>query len=277
MTDFRVERLAIDVIRQNVALAHEVGWPDTEGDWTVIHEGAMVVGAWAEGGLVGQGALGLYGRAGTIAKMIVAPRFQRRGLGAQILQVLLAEAASRSMTTLGLVATPLGRPLYEREGFVPVGDVVGLGGMPGALSPDRSTSSLEHVEPLLAVDQRWLGCSREAMLRARFRAATTRLSIVGRGGELAGYALVTAQGEHSVVGPVVAETEVQARALVRSILCSVAGPVRIDIPGEHVAFQQWLGTLGLREQKRRSEMARGCGSLPWQAPQRFALAAQAWG
>jgi GNAT superfamily N-acetyltransferase len=277
MTDFSVERLATDAIGRNVALAQQVGWPDTEGDWTVIHEGALVVGVWAEGSLVGQGALGLYGRAGTIAKMIVAPRFQQRGLGAEILRVLLAEASNCSMTALGLVATPFGRPLYEREGFVAVGDVVGLGGTPHALSPHPSTRVLEHVEPLLGLDQRWLGCSREAVLRARFRQATTRISILGRGDELAGYALATAQGEHSVVGPVVAETEAQARALVQSILCSVARPVRIDVPGEHVAFRQWLGTLGLREQKRRPEMARGCSVLPWQVPQRFALAAQAWG
>jgi hypothetical protein len=237
----------------------------------------MVVGAWADGSLAGQGALGLYGRAGTIAKMIVAPRFQRRGLGAQILRVLLTEASNRSMTTLGLVATPLGRPLYEREGFVPVGDVVGLGGTPIGVPVDHSTTSLDDAEPMLRLDQRWLGCSREKMLRARFREATTRVALVGRGGELAGYALATAQAEHSVLGPVFAETEAQARALVQSILCSVGRPVRIDVPGEHVAFQRWLGTLGLREQKRRSEMARGCRALPWQVPQRFALAAQAWG
>jgi GNAT superfamily N-acetyltransferase len=270
-------RLTADAIGHNIALAHEVGWPDTQGDWAVIHEGAIVVGAWADGGLAGQGALGLYGRAGTIAKMIVAPRFQRRGLGAKILRVLLTEASNRSMTTLGLVATPFGRPLYEREGFIAVGDVVGLGGMPNPLSPDPSTKTLEHVEPLLDLDRRWLGCSRDAVLRARFREASTRVSILERGDELAGYALATAQGEHSVMGPVIAETEAQARALVRSVLCNVARPVRIDVPGEHVAFQQWLGTLGLREQKRRSEMARGCRALPWQVPQRFALAAQAWG
>jgi hypothetical protein len=60
-----VTRLTIDDIGDNLALAREVGWPDTESDWSVIHRGAIVVGVRAEGSLVGQGALGVYGQAGT--------------------------------------------------------------------------------------------------------------------------------------------------------------------------------------------------------------------
>jgi hypothetical protein len=61
-------------------------------------------------------------------------------------------------------------------------------------------------------------------------------------------------------------------------ICDVQwrGPLRIDVPVEQVAFREWFYAQGLREQKRRLEMARGCDRLPWQVPQRFALAAQAW-
>ena len=114
-----VERVPRERLAENVELAREVGWPDTEADWEVMHEGALVLGIRAEGALVAQGALGLYGSVGTIAKMIVSPRFQRCGLGLRILDALLAEAECRSMTLLGLVATPYGRPLYERRQFRP--------------------------------------------------------------------------------------------------------------------------------------------------------------
>jgi len=277
VTELSVTRLTIDDIEDNVALAREVGWPDTESDWTVLHRGAIVVGVRAEGGLVGQGALGLYGQAGTIAKMIVAPRFQRHGMGQQILEVVLAEAQHRALTVLGLVATPFGRPLYARAGFVSVGEVVGLGGVPTAPFTGDATTPLEGVEGMLRLDERWLGCSRESMLRARFGEAVATASVLGPDGELCGYAMATAQREHFVIGPVVAETEGRARALVGSILRSLPGPVRLDVPGEKSAFRAWLCTLGLREQKTRPEMARGCDRLPWQVPERFALAAQAWG
>jgi len=264
-------------IPSNVRLARDVGWPDTDGDWRVVHEGAIVVGLRAGASLVAQGALGLYGGAGTIAKMIVAPRFQRRGLGEQILKALLDQAERRSMEVLGLIATPFGRPLYERWGFRRVGDVVGLAGTPAGLSSSDEGTSPKQLEELLRLDQRCLGCSREAMLRARFREAVAVASVAKPDGDLGGYALATGQGAQCVVGPVIADTEVQARALVQAIFRNVSGPVRIDVPGEQAEFLRWLCELGLREDKRRSEMARGSQSLPWQVPERFALAAQAWG
>ena len=100
-TDHAIEKLSSAAIPDNVALAHEVGWPDDDADWRVIHEAALVLGARREGRLLAQGALGSYEPgAGTIAKMIVLPSLQRQGFGAAILDALLAEAELRTLTTL---------------------------------------------------------------------------------------------------------------------------------------------------------------------------------
>lgn len=274
---FRVEPMRLEHSAENVALARAVGWPDVEADWSAIHAGALVLGVRANDAWVAQGALGLYGSAGTIAKMIVSPDFQRRGLGALVLDALLAEAERRSMNVLGLVATPLGRPLYEQRQFRPVGDVVGLVGVLSGSALDPSIKQLDNIEDAILLDRRYLGCNRDAMLRARFQNAIATARIEGVNGSLDGYALVTAQGEYFVLGPVVAQSEQQARALVTSVLNGIQGAVRIDVPGEQSAFRDWLCGHGFREQKLRPEMARGCDRLPWQAPARFALAAQAWG
>lgn len=269
-----------DSIRESVALAREVGWPDTESDWVVMHEGAHVVGAWVDGALVGQGALGCYGTAGTIAKMIVRPTLHRMGVGGRILESLLAEAEIRSISTLGLVATPMGRPLYARAGFTPVGDVVGMSGV--ATKPSLKDTAWQidegmNPDEVVRFDSHRLGCSRDGMLRARYREAIAFSAIKSPDEVLCGYAMASAQGAHSVIGPVLADSEALARALVASVLQRVTGQVRIDVPGDQLEFLSWLGSLGFVEQKRRPEMARGCARLPWQVPARFALAAQAWG
>ncbi|HVW25381.1 MAG TPA: hypothetical protein VHC69_08420 [Polyangiaceae bacterium] len=75
-----IQRLTHADIADDVALARSVGWQDVEGDRKVIHDAALVMGIRREGTLIAQGALGVYDRAGTIAKMIVAPAFQRQGL-----------------------------------------------------------------------------------------------------------------------------------------------------------------------------------------------------
>jgi hypothetical protein len=80
-----------------------------------------------------------------------------------------------------------------------------------------------------------------------------------------------------LVGPILAETEAGARQLALALLAAATGPVRIDVPAQHVAFRRFLTELGLREQAERVEMARGAQRMPWQVSERFALASQAWG
>lgn len=276
--DLRLQRLTVEHLADNVVLARAVGWPDTESDWTVLHAGAWVLGAWLDGTLVGQGALGLFGHAGTVAKMIVSPRHQRLGIGMTLLDALLGEAERRSVDVLGLVATPFGRPLYDRRAFDVAGEVIGLAGAVTLPARSASTVALHDVEAMLRFDRECLGCDRAPMLRARFREAAAAVAIVAGDGKLDGYALITVQGAHRVVGPIIARTQEQARELMCGVLAvEQSGPVRIDVPGEHNSFRTWLRTLGLREEKKRPEMARGARALPWQTPQRYALAAQAWG
>ena len=81
----------------------------------------------------------------------------------------------------------------------------------------------------------------------------------------------------ALLGPVLAETEQGARSLLLALLAGGSGPVRIDVPLQHVELRRWLVGLGLAEVSQRVEMVRGAKSAPWQVRQRFALATQAWG
>lgn len=276
-----IETLTPSDIPDNVALAQAVGWQDVESDWRVLHDAALVLGARRERRLVAQGALGVYGKAGTIAKMVVAPECQRGGLGAALLDALLHEASRQSVTIIGLVATPFGQPLYERRKFVTVGEVVVLTGTPARITSDVALTEigcgpLNDARVAADLNEQWLGCSRAAMLGARFReAAATAMTLSAAGPR--GFAMATAQGPLSLVGPIIAETENDARALTRHLFVNLSGGVRVDVPAEQGAFRTWLRGLGLRELGARSEMALGAARLPWQVPQRFALAAQAWG
>ena len=260
-----------------MALAREVGWPDDAADWRVIHEAARVLGALRDGQLVGQGVLAAYEpNAGMIAKMIVGPSAQRRGIGAAILDALVADAERRALGTLGLVATPFGRPLYESRGFAVTGEVAVFIGTPVPDRPGEPSSGLADIDEAIAFERRFVTCSRTAMLRGRHREASATAICRGPDGAARGFALANAKGPYTQVGPLIAESEGVARTLAHAVFGSNPGVVRIDVPGEHTAFRAWLRGLGLRETAVRPEMARG-GALPWQVPQRFALATQAWG
>src|SRR5581483_4651082 len=100
-------------------LRESVGWRTVElGDeavqaaldrtWNVVaREDGAVVGI---GRLLEDGAF-----YATIWDVIVVPEAQRCGIGTAILERLLEEAAARSI--VALVASPAGKPLYERYGF----------------------------------------------------------------------------------------------------------------------------------------------------------------
>jgi GNAT superfamily N-acetyltransferase len=277
LTDCRIEPLSSAAIPDNVALAQAVGWPDDDADWRVIHEAALVLGARREGRLIAQGALGSYEHnAGTIAKMIVLPKMQRQGFGAAILDALLAEAELRSLTTLGLVATPLGQTLYESRGFAVTGEVVVFIGTPVLERATEFMPPITDIESVVAFERRLLGCARATMLRARQREASASAVHGASDGGVRGFAIATPKAPYALVGPVIAEAEDVARRLVRSIFAANPGVVRIDVPSHQMGFCRWLRGLGLHEKGVRPEMARG-GGLPWQVPQRFALATQAWG
>jgi predicted N-acetyltransferase YhbS len=269
-----IERLTPSDVPRNVALSRSVGWKDEESEWRVLHAAAEVRGVRQAGRLVAQGALGEYGSAASLAKMVVAAELQRQGVGARLLDGFLAQADARGLA-VGLCATEQGRPLYESRQFSVCGELMIVVGTPElGRERGRAVVPLSDAEPAVELDRELSGCDRSAMVRARFRESIAGLQLDG---EQRGFGLVTAQGEHGFVGPILATTEAGARELALGLFAAAAGPVRIDVPVEQAAFRAWLAQLGLREVSQRVEMARGAPRMPWQVAQRFALATQAWG
>ena len=270
-SEFVVEALSVEHLPENVALSNSVGWPDTESEWQLVHRAARVLGVRRGGELIAQGALGLFEGSGTIAKMVVAPSAQRLGLGGRVLDALLIEAERRSLSRIGLVATPAGRRLYESRGFTPVADVAILAGT--ATLEEREvpgSAQVQAVEELIAIERRFTGHARSAVLSGRLRDACASAICAG------GFALATPQPNGARVGPIFADSEETARALTRDLLLRAKCPVRFDVPGEQRAFRALLLGLGLQEKGVHLEMSRG-GGLPFHVPQRFGLATQAWG
>jgi len=270
-----VERLSYHEIPSNLTLSRSVGWQDVAAEWRVLHEAACVLGVRLGDRVIAQGAVGVYASAASIAKMVVAPEFQGQGLGGRVLDALVTEAERLDLKAIGLVATPAGEPLYRSRQFSAAGEIVVMTGTPLPAAVSSELEPLLDVEIAITLDRRFTACERAGMLGGRFREACAHAMLVQHG--RSGFALATAHGEHSVVGPVMAETEEAARVLVGGVFAAVGGPVRIDVPAEHQDFRRWLVGLGLKEQAVRVEMARGATNLPWQVPQRFALATQAWG
>jgi len=82
--------------------------------------------------LVGTGGISFYkvmptyhnpsGQKAYIMNMFTAPEYRRQGIAYETLRLLVLEAADRGISHISLEATELGRPLYEKFGFVNMQD-----------------------------------------------------------------------------------------------------------------------------------------------------------
>lgn len=57
-----------------------------------------------------------------IMNMYTHPEYRRRGIASRMLDLLVEDARSKQITFISLEATVMGRPLYEKYGFVPMSD-----------------------------------------------------------------------------------------------------------------------------------------------------------
>ena len=55
-----------------------------------------------------------------VMNVYTAPAYRRRGIAYRTLDLLVREARARGVTAISLEATDMGRPLYEKYGFVPM-------------------------------------------------------------------------------------------------------------------------------------------------------------
>lgn len=58
------------------------------------------------------------GRKGYIMNMYTRPEWRRKGIATKVLDLLIENARGRGITAISLEATEMGRPLYEKYGFV---------------------------------------------------------------------------------------------------------------------------------------------------------------
>ena len=61
-----------------------------------------------------------------IMNMYTAPEYRRKGIAFKTLDLLVRDAKERGITAISLEATDMGRPLYEKYGFVKMTDELEL-------------------------------------------------------------------------------------------------------------------------------------------------------
>jgi GNAT superfamily N-acetyltransferase len=259
-------------------LSQEMSWPYRLEDWDIALQLGKGFVLERAGTVIGTAAWWPYGETHASAGMIiVAKAAQGRGYGAQLMDALLTSARPR---TIALNSTAEGITLYRRRGFVPTGIIHQHQGIPrqshetprsGLLRPMAAS----EFEAIARLDRTATGLERRQLLNGLFDSGDGYVLL--RDGILCGYAISRLFGRGYVIGPVVAESPTDARALIEFAIARL-GPVfvRIDTPASS-QLGEWLESIDLQQVSDATTMVLGTPA-PWTGPARmFGLANQSFG
>jgi GNAT superfamily N-acetyltransferase len=250
-------------------LSRASGWNQTEADWRFLLEenrGRFVV-AMRDGVVVGTGGASCYaGRLAWVCMILVDAAARGRGIGSAIVSAVLDRVAD--METIGLDATPGGRPVYERLGFAPVSGLLRVGGAADVASRAHGAGEARPVEAsdldaILRLDREAFGADRSrAIVWARAQAPALAWCAMDKG-RIEGYCFGR-QGDRSAhIGPVVAPSAKAACALVARAAGSVPGQdLMLDVPTSAPEWPAALHEMGLREQRPFTRMYRAGAAPP---------------
>lgn len=137
-------RTRIIVLRAANRLSEDVDMSLVEKESFAYYKHALESGehiaylVYDNGTFVGAGGVSFYqvmptyhnttGKKAYIMNMYTAPEYRRQGIAFHTLDLLVKDAKEQGVTQIALEATDMGRPLYERYGFVKIEDEMELKG-----------------------------------------------------------------------------------------------------------------------------------------------------
>lgn len=258
----QITRLNPDSLPECLTLAQDREWLPEKHKWLLLFEVGSVYGLRDEaGGLVGTAILTRFGtELAAISMVLVASRCGGIGLGRTLVTHVLAEAGE---ATVFLNATELGRPLYEKLDFIPVGALnTHVGDFLSCGEPVRSRPAQPGDFPdIYNLDAQVNGADRTHLMKS-LPAFTEGLRVTERHGRVTGYAGAWRNVDSVVIGPVIAECVDDAQALIGDLARAADGPVRVDLEGRHSQLCVWATTHGLPLRKTTAVMVHKGRSLP---------------
>ncbi len=222
----------------------------------------------------------------TVGMVITSPQLQTLGAGQWLMKRVFEKVAGRD---LRLNATRAARRLYLSLDFQPEKTVYQCQGIarteamgrPADIRGDVRSLDARDIPAAIALDAAGFGVRREALIEKLF-AHSTGYGLF-KGDTLSAFALCRSFGRGHVVGPVVAERDADAVAVVRPHVTDHSGSfLRIDTHmdnGEFAAFLSHSGmpvfdtVLTMSMGKRLTDFAVG-GAI---TPMTYALASQTLG
>lgn len=220
MMNFRLRTMTSEDIPVAMELKDAAGWNQTAADWdrfiNASPNGCFVMEY--RGHVVGTSATITYdGRCSWIGMLVVDEQYRGQGLGTALLERSIQFLDSQKIRTIKLDATPQGKPLYEKLGFISE-----YGIERWALSRNAKGKGAENVpvsiEDVLRIDRTVFGANRNGLLISLAQEAPHLTLVDQQEGDITGYSFGRLGSIADHMGPWVARDEDAAERLLNSFL-----------------------------------------------------------
>ncbi|CDX23910.1 GCN5-like N-acetyltransferase [Mesorhizobium sp. SOD10] len=233
------------------ALSLSVGWPHRAEDWQFLREAGQGFVALDEiGRVLGSAMWFPHGASlATIGMVITSPRLQTLGAAQWLMKRVLDKISGRD---LRLNATRAARRLYLSLDFQPEKTVYqcqGIARVPTTESPAEARGDIRildasDIPAAIALDAAGFGVRRTALIEKLFGHSIGYGLFDGK--KLTAFALCRPFGRGHVVGPVVAQSDADAVAIVRPHVVDHSGSfLRIDTHMDSGEFAAFLAHAGM--------------------------------
>jgi GNAT superfamily N-acetyltransferase len=233
-------------------LSIEAGWNQNVADWRFMLGAGRgfglrnEAGTWEASSLV----LPLGQHLAWISMVLVTTSRRGGGVGTGLLKRCLDEVKANDAVA-GLDATEQGRPIYLKLGFHDLYKISRwqLEAAKDVVAPPAGVTmrpfTIADLPKLPSYDRPLSGMERPTLL-AHLATRQPGLAWVAESpsGKLAGFALGREGRNANSIGPVIADSEAVALALISKATMAAKGPFIIDIPEAHGVVRGWLEKQG---------------------------------
>lgn len=265
----RLRIMSEDDIPGGLRLNTLAGWNQTASDWRRFLEnspqGCFVMEQ--NGTIVGTATTISYeNRFAWIGMVLVDPDYRQQGIGTRLLERCI-ECLDRKPVAAKLDATPLGKPLYAKLGFVPEYEIerwvlkrVTPSGAAAPAPGELTAAAWEGIEDL---DRKVFGADRSFLLRSLAREAPELAMAVSKAGRPRAYAF----GRHGLfadhLGPWVAGSRSDAQELLGTFLArSRRDALIVDAVRPNATAVALLEECGFCPSRPLTRMVRGPNPVP---------------
>lgn len=237
------------------------GWNQTLADWRLLlsfePQGCFV--AIDQGSVVATVTTTTYGQAmAWIGMMLVHPEHRRRGIGTRLMRIAMDYLHGKGIHCIRLDATPAGRPVYEKLGFVAEWGLTRH--QATAASAQNSANARESVPAdwpaLEKLDEAAFGIARGRIIH-RLAEVSQSVLVCPAAGPILGYGMLRSGSQCAYLGPLVCKPELAASLMSALLHSSGDRSVFWDVPDENGVATELAKRFGFQPVRPLTRMRWG--------------------